>query len=197
MFDTTVYDRVASQNFDEITRLFTDYGKASDSLIEFKSSTSDTKVADYMITITQLATQSKVEGSAAANLTITNGVNDVLELQIGSQTASITLSAGTYTAAQLAEEVQSKINGASSFVNNGYTVNVTQSAGVMTITMNQYGSETSLSVTGGTGATDLLGGSPTTTAGLDVAGTFNGIAGEGFGQDLIAKETLRDLKYPS
>ena len=49
-------------------------------------------------------------GSAAANTTISSATNDALTLSVNGVSASIVLSAGTYTATTLATELQSKIN---------------------------------------------------------------------------------------
>ena len=118
-----------------------------------------------------------------ANTTITAATNDTLNLTVDGVSATVTLAAGTYTAATLAAEVQSKINGASAFSSAGTSVAVTQSAGVLTMTSNRYGAASTVNVTGGNGLAGLMG-TPTNTAGIDVAGTINGAAGTGSGQYL-------------
>jgi flagellar hook-associated protein 2 len=50
----------------------------------------------------------------------------------------------------------------------------------------RYGSASSVTITGGSAATGLLGASPASTAGVDVAGTVNGVAATGSGQTLAA-----------
>jgi flagellar hook-associated protein 2 len=65
-------------------------------------------------------------------------------------------------------------------------VSVSQTAGVLSITSARYGSASSVSITGGNGAADLMGASPTTTAGVDVTGTINGAPATGLGQTLLA-----------
>lgn len=55
----------------------------------------------------------------------------------------------------------------------------------MTLTSNSYGSASNISVTGN-GAVNLLGAAPTSTAGVDVAGTINGNTATGSGQNLTA-----------
>lgn len=117
------------------------------------------------------------------NAAITAGLNDQLSMTVDGTVASVTLTAGTYSAAQLASHVQSAINGASALTAVGSAVSVTQAAGVMTITSNRYGSASNVSVSG-TAATNLLGATPTVTAGVDAAGTINGIAATGSGQTL-------------
>jgi len=122
--------------------------------------------------------------TAGSETSITTGVNDTLQVLLDGVTSTVTLAQGRYSYASLATAVQSKINGTSAFSAAGSAVSVTQSAGVMTITSNRYGTGGSASITGGNGQTNLLGATPTITAGLDVAGTINGVAAAGSGQTL-------------
>ncbi|MBI5659691.1 MAG: flagellar filament capping protein FliD [Nitrosomonadales bacterium] len=169
----------------DIADLFAAVGKSSDSLVSYTSATSATKPGSYALTVTQLATQGNLAGNTAAGLTITGGVNDALSVVLDSVSASVTLAAGTYTAAALAAETQSKINGASALSSAGKAVAVTQSAGVMTITSNSYGTSSAVEVTGN-GASGLLGGAPVATAGVNAAGTLGGASLSGSGQTLTS-----------
>ncbi len=182
--DSTQLQNAITNNFNDIAGLFTSVGTATDSLVSFAGSTANTQAGSYAVNISQLATQGSVVGSAAAGLTITAGVNDQLGVTVDGTSASVTLSPGTYTAASLAAQVQSAINGAAALSAAGDGVTVTQNAGVMTITSNRYGSASNVSVSG-TGAANLLGASPTAAAGVDVAGTINGGPASGSGQYLI------------
>ena len=62
-----------------------------------------------------------ITGSAAANLTITAGTNDTLDLMVNGKLIAVTLAAGTYTADSLAAEVQKKIIAAIPNVTNAIT----------------------------------------------------------------------------
>lgn len=181
--DSTKLQNAINTNFNDIAGLFAEKGSASDSLINYNSATTKTKPGSYAVTVSQLATQGNLAGSAAAGLTITAGVNDTLDVTVDGVSATVTLAAGTYTAAALATEAQSKINGASAFSIAGILVAVTQTAGTMTLASNRYGSASNVAVAGN-GATNLLGSSPTATAGVDAAGTINGSAATGSGQYL-------------
>ena len=57
---------------------------------------------------------------------------------------------------------------------------MSEAAGVFTLTSKRYGSGSTLSV-GGSAAATLFGAAPTTTAGLDVAGTIGGFSATGSG----------------
>ncbi len=183
--DASKLDTAISNNFNDIASLFAAVGKASDSLVSYSSASSATKPGSYAVNITTLATQGNIVGNAAAGLTITAGVNDALNFTVNGVSASVVLAAGTYTAAALAAEVQSKVNGASALSSAGVSVAVAQNAGIFTITSNIYGSASSVAVSGA-GATNLLGGAPVATSGVDVAGTIDGVAATGAGQFLTS-----------
>ncbi len=169
-------------NLEEIARLFTAYAKSEDANINYVSSSEGTKVGSYFLNVTQVATRGDLVGSAVANTTITSGVNDAITVDLDGRSATVVLTAGTYTADELAAMVQSSINGSSVFASNGLSVNVSQAAGVLALTSNSYGSNSTVDITGGNGLTDLVGGAATVTTGLDVAGTLNGVAATGSGQ---------------
>lgn len=185
--DSTKLQAALDNNFNGIAGLFSAQGKSSDSLVSYVGSTGNTVPGNYAITVSRLAAQASVAGSQAAGLTISAGINDQLDINVDGTLASITLSAGTYGSADaLAAEVQSKLNGTAALLNAGNAVTVSQSAGVLTIASARYGSASAVSVMGGNGAASLMGASPVSAAGVDVAGTINGIAASGIGQTLSA-----------
>jgi flagellar hook-associated protein 2 len=182
--DSVKLQSAIDSHFDDIAGLFAAVGKASDSVIAYAAATDKTQPGAYAVTVTQLATQGTVVGSAAAGLTITAVSNDTLNVIVDGVSATVTLGAGTYTASALATEVQSKINGVSAISAAGSSVTVTQSGGILSITSNRYGSASAVGVGGGNGKTNLIGATPTETAGVDVAGTIGGVAAGGSGQFL-------------
>ncbi|SCY07443.1 flagellar hook-associated protein 2 [Nitrosospira sp. Nl5] len=185
--DSVKLQTALDNNFDDIAGLFAVRGKPTDGLIAYSGSTDKTAVGSYAVTVTQLATQASLTGSQAAGLTITAGVNDQLNISADGVVASVTLAAGTYASADaLAAEVQSKLNGAASLADAGISVLVSQAAGVLSITSATYGPTSGVAIIGGNGASDLMGASPVSTTGVDVAGTINGVAATGVGQVLTA-----------
>ncbi len=182
-FDASKFSEAAADSSKDISTLFASVGKTSDSFVSFVSATSDTINGNYSLDISQIATQGTAVGGVASALTINSGVNDTLDLTIDGVSGSITLGAGVYTATSLAAEIQSKINGASSFSSENIGVAVTESAGVLTITSNRYGSASTIEITGGNGELDLFG-TAVETNGLDVAGSINGVTATGSGQIL-------------
>ena len=195
LLDSAKLNTAITNNFSALTGLFSASGGASDSLVSYASAITPTpgitttapttKPGSYALNITQLATQGSATGSVAAGLTVTAGANDALNLTVNGVATAITLGAGTYTAAGLAAEVQAKINGSTALAAAGATVAVTQTGGVLSIASNKYGSASGVTITGGNGAASLLG-TPTQVAGVDVAGTINGLAAVGTGQSLAS-----------
>lgn len=181
--DSTKLKAAIASNPADIGKLFATAGTPSDSLVSFASSSAATKPGSNALVITALASKGQITGSAAANTTIVAGSNDALSLTIDGVTANIKLAAGTYTADALRTQLQSMINGVSEFSGAGIAVSVTQTDGVLSVTSNRYGSASTVAISGA-GASNLMGGTPTATAGKDVAGTINGIAALGSGQFL-------------
>lgn len=185
--DSAKLQTALDNNFDDIASLFSVRGKPTDSLVAYDGASSKTAAGNYAVTVTQLATRASLTGSQAAGLTITAGVNDQLNISADGVVASITLAAGTYASADaLAAEIQSRLNGTASLTDAGISVLVSQAGGVLSITSASYGSTSNVGVTGGNGADGLLGASPASTSGVDVAGTINGVAATGIGQTLMA-----------
>ncbi|MDQ3185738.1 MAG: flagellar filament capping protein FliD, partial [Pseudomonadota bacterium] len=185
--DSVKLQTALDNNFDSMAGLFAVRGKPTDSLIAYTGATDWTAAGNYAITVTQLASQGSLTGNQAAGLAIIAGVNDQLDIRVDGVTASVTLAAGTYASADtLVAEVQSKLNGAASLTDVGNSVVVSQSAGVLSIISARYGSTSSIAITGGNGATSLMGASPTSTAGADVTGTINGATAVGTGNVLTA-----------
>ena len=184
--DSTKLQSALTSNFNDIAGLFAAVGKTSDSLVGYSSAGALTAPGAYSVNVSQLATQGNATASAAAGLTITAGTNNTLQVLVDGVTANVTLAAGTYaSAAALATQIQSQINGASAFSSVGSTVTVTQSAGVLKITSNRYGSSSAANITGGNGQANLnFGGTAVVSNGVDTAGTINGVAAIGSGQYL-------------
>ena len=178
--DSTKLQSSIDNNFSQIAALFSTSGNSTDAQIKFLGNSSKTQAGNYPINVSQLATQGALLGAAAPNLNIQQGVNDQLNLSIDGRPLSITLTAANYSSAtDLASEIQTRIAA------TGLAAKVTVSGSALQIQSNNYGSNSSVVLNGGTAASDLLGPSPTATTGLDVTGTINGIAATGRGQVLL------------
>ncbi len=183
--DDTKLSAAIAASPSQVAGLFAGAGTATDALVSVPSFTDSTQAGTYAVNVTQLATQGSLTGSAAANTTITQGVNDTLAITVSNITTNITVPAGSYTASSLAAQVQSQLNASTGLQNAGITASVSANAsGVLTFTSSQYGSTSNVSISGNGGASSLVGSSPTSVTGQDVQGTINGVAATGAGQNL-------------
>lgn len=188
--DSTKFSSALTSSYSNVASLFGAISSSTDTLISFSASGSNTKPGIYDINITQLATQGTALGTTAvaASTVITTGVNDTLNLTVNGISASITLPAGTYTPLQLATIVQTQINASAGLSPAGITLAASiDTAGMLSVSTNQYGSTTSVTIDSGTSITDLFGaGAITQTAGVDVSGTIGNAAATGSGQLLTS-----------
>jgi flagellar hook-associated protein 2 len=183
--DAAKFEAALADSPNDIAALFASLGNATDGAVGYLGASDATKAGNYAVSVSRLATQATQAGSGAAGLAITAGVNDTFTVNVDGESALVTLAAGNYaSAADLAREVQSKINGATAIAAAGATVSVTESGGVLTLTSGRYGSVSSVQISSGNALAGLLGGAPVASAGLDVEGTINGAAATGSGRVL-------------
>ncbi|MES3024448.1 MAG: flagellar filament capping protein FliD [Pseudomonadota bacterium] len=185
--DSGKLNKALETNFSDFAGLFSSTGKSADSLVAYKGFSEATKPGAYALVVTQLATRGGTVGAGAAGLTIDTD-NDTLEVTVNGLSATIKLEQKTYaSAAALAAELQSKINGAASFSAAGASVTASANGGVLSLVSGKFGSASNVSITGGNGQANLnFAAAPSVTAGLDVAGTINGLAAAGNGQVLTS-----------
>ncbi|MEA2031488.1 MAG: flagellar filament capping protein FliD [candidate division Zixibacteria bacterium] len=198
--DNSRFEDALRNNLDEVVDLFTDGGSASNSDIQFVSSTTATKVGeDYEVDITAAATKGEMQGTAISDpdetpLTIDSS-NDTIKLNVnGRESEEIRLTARTYSSSdELVNEIQSKIDNDGRIGSYGVQVEWVDegSTGYLTFTSGSYGSSSTVeritsisdSAYASLGLTNA-----TSTEGNDVAGTINGEEAEGTGQLLKGKE---------
>ena len=130
-------------------------------------------------------------GLAAGSATGGSGPNDNdydFAISVDGVTSNvISLNPGSYASnEELAAHLQSQINNDSALKEKGADVEIVWNVDHFEITSNAYGSKSAISVLGaGANAADLGLAAGTATAGKDVAGTVNGVAGFGVGQVLL------------
>jgi flagellar hook-associated protein 2 len=168
-----------------VARLFASGARATDGQVRVAATGIGTQPGSYAVDVTTAPTQGSVNGSAAAALTITAGVNDALAVNVDGTAATITLAAGTYTAASLASLLQTSLNAAPALAAAKAAVTVSESAGVLTLRSLRVGAASSVTVSG-LAAADLFGPAPGVMAGTDAAGSIGGIAAVGEGRRLRA-----------
>lgn len=187
-FDRAKFEEQLKSNPDDVTALFAERGRTTDSSVEFVRSGINTDPGRYDINITQAATQGTlVGGGFAAPVTIGAG-NDELTFRINDETSvNVQLSQGTYNTVQaLADEIQSQLNASNALNASGSRVQVgVGGGGELTFISSDYGSSSNVSLTsvedGAAYGLSVASG----TAGVDVAGTIGGRAAEGDGQVLF------------
>lgn len=188
--DSDKLGKALKNNFNDIAGLFATVGKPTDSLINFTNSTAATKAGSYDINITKLATQAAMSGDVNLNSgSITIASDTTFDVKIDGISANVSLTAGSYTATQLASMVQSAINGTSKISSAGVAVTAKiDSNGFLQLTSDRYGSASNISVqsSSGTTAATLFGSVSAGTDGVDVEGTIGGVAATGSGQVLTA-----------
>ncbi|MEZ0605050.1 flagellar filament capping protein FliD [Paraburkholderia sp. IW21] len=181
--DNSTLSRALQSNPNQFAALFGTAGSATNSNVTYLIGGANTQPGSYAVNITQAATQGAFTGSSAPTFdTATGSValgssttiapGTTLSLTIGGAPTTVSLTAGTYTAAGAATMLQSAI---------GAAATVTQHNGVLSVTPAGGGVQTiSISDGGSTGATQLFGGSvsnnSTTIAsgGLPLAVTVDG-----------------------
>ena len=189
VFNESEFRSQLQTNTNSVIGIFADQGRASDGQVEFLNAGQNTKPGNYALNVTQVATRASLTGgSALAASTVIDADNDELSISVdGYSSATISLAAGSYTPAQLAAEIQSKINADTTLSGLGASVTVSIDAGgALSITSDRYGSNSKLEITSvDTNTTAMLGLSVVAAAdGVDVAGTINGKAATGDGQVL-------------
>ena len=124
--DSTRLSSQLASNRSGVTSVFAVLGRPSNGNVSFSSSTTDTKAGQYAIDITQEATQSVLNGAVLASLTVGVG-NDTFAIKVdGAQSGTISLTQKTYANyAELATEIQSRINGDTALTAKGVSVDVT------------------------------------------------------------------------
>jgi len=139
-----------------------------------------------------LATKGVLTGLTVNNFNISSAnENDTFKVRIdGVLSNDIVLANQTYaTMAELVAEMQSKINSDATLLDKGISVVVSEDAGKLKIESSKYGSTSSVAFTvvDTNFLADLGIGVQQGTAGVDVEGKIDGVAGLGDGQFLLSE----------
>ena len=94
--DSTKLNTALNSDPNAVAKLFAKTGTSTDALVSYVDSTTKTQAGSHALTVSQLATNGSVTGSAPAGLTITAGVNDTFSLTLDNVSSTVTLDAGTY-----------------------------------------------------------------------------------------------------
>jgi len=187
-FDRAKFEEQLKNNPDDVTALFAEQGRTTDSQVEFVRSGLNTEPGRYDINITQAATQGRLSGAAFTAPFTIGAANDELTFQVNGETSvSVQLSQQTYnTAQELADEIQAQLNANNALNASGSGVQVgVGSVGELTFTSSDYGSDSNVSLTSVEDGSAYGLSAATGTSGVDVAGTIGGRTAEGDGQVLF------------
>jgi len=191
-FDREEFMAQLKANPDDVTALFAEQGRATDSQVEFVRSGVNTEPGTYDINVTQAATQGTLAGNAAATFPVTiDGPNDEFSLLVNGDTSvNLQLTQQTYNSAQdLVDEIQAQLNSNNALNASDGSVQVSLGAGdELVFSSSTYGSESSVTLSSAESAATFGLDAATSTDGLDVAGTIDGRTAEGEGQTLFLGE---------
>jgi len=190
-FDEAEFTKKLISDPKDVAALFGEQGRTSDGQVTFEASSINTKPGTYDINVTTAATRGDITGSVSLGASTTiDANNDALTLSIdGTSSGAITLTAGSYTQAQLVAEIQSQINADTTLSAAGKAVTVSlDGSNQIVINSNIYGSSSKVEITAvDTNTVAQLGLSVAAgTDGVDIVGTINGVAASGNGQVLTA-----------
>ncbi len=194
-FNSSTFQQALAASPDDVLALLADQRRASDSQISFTGFQNDTQAGTYAVEITQAATQATLTGAATAGLASTITVdddNDTLSVTVdGVASETITLTQGTYAdGAELALELEGKINLDANLKGSGRTVDVSYDADNQQLLLKstRFGGSSSIGIdsldTNSEAQFGLAVSAAVNNVGTDVEGTVNGIAGTGTGQFL-------------
>ncbi|MDP5070673.1 MAG: flagellar filament capping protein FliD [Congregibacter sp.] len=190
------FGRALQENFDSVAGVFAQVGQTGDSSVVFDRAGALTRVGNYGVEITRLATRGSLTGAAitapsGGSPLVIDASNNTLNLTInGVASSTINLTQGSYDSGDaIAAELQSRINGDSALLEAGITVSVIfDASNRLQILSSRFGSESSVAINGvASNSTTTLGLSVASgAAGVDVAGSIGGVAATGSGQTLTA-----------
>ncbi len=198
--DTTLNQALSGQiagvSSNDVRRLFVQDAQSSNPQVQyvFAPSTMQAVGGPIQVQITQAATQgaATATNAVAGSTTISSSDNAFSVTVDGSASGALTLANGTYTPAQLAQQVQTAINTDSQL--NGASVTATvNGSGQLVLTSASYGSQSQVALGSGTALSALGFTGSESGQGQDVAGDFiyNGAteAASGSGQVLTSDST--------
>lgn len=174
-----------SDHFDQVGRLFAAAGRATDTAVGFVGLTSATTPGTYDVGVTTAPERATILGSAAI---VPNGISfdETLTITEGSSTANVSLASG-----DTLDRIVTKLN--LGLASAGLGVRASADEGKLRLSSTDYGSAVSFSVVSDVqdeqgGKTTGFGDVTQTDAGVDIAGTLNGVAATGVGTVLTGAD---------
>ncbi|MBK1872158.1 flagellar filament capping protein FliD [Marinobacter sp. 1-3A] len=182
-FDSQKFQQKLRENPDDVTALFAEQGRTTDSQVEFVRSGSNTVPGGYDINVTQMATRGSLNFAPVASIDVAADSSFTFQVD-GETSATVSIAAGNYSGADFAAAIQTALaeNQALNAADRSVQVAYDATEG-LTFSSGRFGGDSNVSLTSLANVTGLSTG--TGTAGLDVQGTINGQAAQGDGQVLF------------
>ncbi len=184
--DSSVLSSALKSDFDSVAKLFYANANASDSEVLFSSSSTKTQEGSYQVSISSLATQGQFTAESVTGPITIDATNDSFSFLVdGISTGTVSITQGSYSDLNnLAQEIQNRINAASTIQTAGIDVAVSYTSGnAFEITSSSYGSDSNISVTSQN--SDLgFTSNAVATDGTDVIGSIGGKVATGSGRFL-------------
>lgn len=194
-FDRDEFETQLENNPDDVTALFAEQGRTSDSQVEFVRSGLSTQAGKYDINVTQAATRGSLNFSAADTTTINVKAGNQFTFEVDGETqvtvflenapdgSPLSGAGNDFTGAEFASAIQQALDGSSELEAAGRSVQVSWSASDgLSFKSGNYGSESNVRLTGALNVPAL--NAKDGTAGTDIAGTIGGKVAKGDGQVL-------------
>jgi flagellar hook-associated protein 2 len=178
--DTTVFTNALTSDIGAVKALFSANGTASAGLTYVADSTK-TKAGTFAVQVTQAASQATLSGTGFTGTYTDSGSPDTVTITDGTTfaTGSVSLATG-----DTMDNIVDKFN--SLFASQNMQLIASNVGGQLQIVTKAYGSaaKISLSYGGSTNPQSQLGIAAGLVSGVDVAGTIDGVAATGVGQQL-------------
>ncbi len=181
--DDKVLDKALEKNADDIAKFFATDAVTSDAGISYVGGSSKTQPGEYEIVITQLLNGTKEAGDKPSSLTV-DASNKDFTIKVDGKEVTVSLAEKTYgSAAELAHEIESGINGKLG-KDGKVSVIVDPDSGKLAIQSAKTGKESSVELVSGLEFAGFTAGAGI-PGGDSVAGTIGGHPAKGDGNKLV------------
>ncbi|GAA3954087.1 flagellar filament capping protein FliD [Allohahella marinimesophila] len=192
-FNSSKFSEKLTAYPEDVAGLFSEQGRTTDASVTYSGGSINTKVGSYGINVTQMATKGAYTGaSPLAASTVIDADNGVFSISVdGKNSSEITLTAGTYTQAEMISEIQKQLDANAGLQSAGVAAKASLGpGGELLLSSTVYGKTSNVSImsTGVNTAASLGLSVGAGVAGLDVEGTINGQKATGTGQYLRSDE---------
>jgi flagellar hook-associated protein 2 len=157
----------------DLKSLFALNATSDNSAVSFILGSARTRASgqNIQIDITQAAERANLTAaSVLADSTVITAANNTIELALDGVTETLTLNEGTYTRQELADHLESVINGASAYGNREASVSLDGDA--LRVTSASFGTQSQLRIVSGLALQDLGFTAGQAEAGKNVAGSY-------------------------